>query len=120
MIDLNGDPPILQKYYSDPPVMTPNGGSYWNGKLLWGASGSNRPTHGTPQEIGLRIVDPSTNKPRTLLNNYFGLYFNTVDDVAVHPETGDIWFTGPRELFDFLIYVLLHLLSALRGQHRSD
>jgi sugar lactone lactonase YvrE len=41
-------------------------------------------------------LDPETNKSVTLVNNYFGYYFNTIDDLAVHPRTGDIWFTDPR------------------------
>jgi sugar lactone lactonase YvrE len=44
----------------------------------------------------LRTLDPETNKTVTLLNNYYGYYFNTVDDLAVHGKTGDIWFTDPR------------------------
>lgn len=105
MVDLNQDPPTLNKYYSDPPVMTPNAGRYCNGKLIWGASGANRPMNGTPQEIGLRSVDPETNQSKTLMNNYFGFYFNTIDDLAVHPQTGDIWFTDPRELFNSFCYL---------------
>lgn len=98
MVDLNVDPPTLKKYYSDPPVMTPNGGRYMNGMLLWGASGANRRMGGMSQEIGLRVVNLENNQSKTLINNYFGYYFNTIDDLAVHPQTGDIWFTDPREL----------------------
>jgi sugar lactone lactonase YvrE len=36
-----------------------------------------------------------TNKTVTLLNNYFGYYFNTVDDLFVH-DNGDIFFTDPQ------------------------
>jgi sugar lactone lactonase YvrE len=45
--------------------------------------------------VGFRTMDPATNKTTTLLNNYFGSYFNTIDDLSVHPKTGDIWFTDP-------------------------
>ena len=40
------------------------------------------------------VLDPETNKTEYLLNNYFGFYFNTMDDLFVHPN-GDIWFTDP-------------------------
>ena len=43
-----------------------------------------------------------TNKSETLLNNYFGYYLNTVDDLVVDAK-GDVWFTDLREwLFSFL------------------
>ncbi|BCR86996.1 SMP-30/gluconolactonase/LRE family protein [Aspergillus chevalieri] len=95
VVDLNQEPPKLSEYLSNPPVYAPNGGTFHNGKIVWGASGGNRSIGGSEQRLGLRTVDPKTNKSTTLVNNYFGYYFNTIDDVAVHPNTGDIWFTDP-------------------------
>ncbi|KAL4896371.1 lactonohydrolase [Aspergillus ambiguus] len=95
VVDLNKEPPTLSEYLSDPPVYAPNGGTFHNGKIIWGASGGNRSIGGGEQRVGLRILDPETNKSTSLVNNYFGYYFNTIDDVAVHPKTGDIWFTDP-------------------------
>lgn len=95
VIDLNADPPSLSEYLSDPPVYAPNGGTFHNGLIYWGASGGNDSIGGTEQRVGVRTVDPETNKSTTLLNNYFGFYFNTVDDLVVSPN-GDIWFTDPR------------------------
>ncbi|KAI4104120.1 MAG: hypothetical protein LQ339_003973 [Xanthoria mediterranea] len=94
VVDLNQEPPTLSEYLSDPPVYAPNGGTFHNGLIYWGASGGNNSIGGTEQRVGLRTLDPSTNKSTTILNNYFGYYFNTVDDLFVHPN-GDIWFTDP-------------------------
>lgn len=96
VVDLNQDPPTLSEFLSDPPVYAPNGGTFYNGRVIWGASGGNRSIGGTEQRPGLRTLDPETNKSVILLNNYYGYYFNTVDDLAVHGKTGDIWFTDPR------------------------
>ncbi|KAL8637450.1 MAG: hypothetical protein Q9226_009121 [Calogaya cf. arnoldii] len=94
VVDLNQDPPTLSEYLSDPPVYAPNGGTFHNGLIYWGASGGNNSIGGMEQRVGLRTLDPLTNKSTTILNNYFGYYFNTVDDLFVHPN-GDIWFTDP-------------------------
>ncbi|KAI4112939.1 MAG: hypothetical protein LQ345_005994 [Seirophora villosa] len=95
VVDLNQNPPTLSEFLSDPPVYAPNGGTFSNGLIYWGASGGNRSIGGLEQRPGLRTLDPSTNKTATILNNYFGYYFSTVDDLFVHPRTGDIWFTDP-------------------------
>lgn len=96
VVDLNQDPPTLSEFLSDPPVYAPNGGTFHNGKIIWGASGGNRSVGGGEQRVSLRTLDPETNKTTHLVNNYYGFYFNTIDDLAVHPRTGDIWFTDPR------------------------
>lgn len=96
VIDLNQNPPTLSEFLSDPPVYAPNGGTFHNGLVYWGASGGNSSIGGTEQRTGIRTLDPATNKTTTLLNNYFGGYFNTVDDLFVH-SNGDVWFTDPRK-----------------------
>jgi gluconolactonase len=42
---------------------------------------------------GLVSVDPVTNKSTTVLNNFLGRNFSSVNDVRQHPVTGDLWFT---------------------------
>lgn len=66
-----------------------------------GASGGNDSIGGTEQRAGIRTLDPYTNKTTTLLNNYFGWYFNTVDDLFVDSH-GDVWFTDPGTASSFL------------------
>lgn len=87
VVDLNRDSPTLSEYLSDPPVYAPNGDTFYNGLIYWGtcvtchrlevladhlaaASGGNRSIGGTEQRIGVRTLDPLTNKTTTLLNNY--------------------------------------------------
>ncbi|KAK6408899.1 hypothetical protein LTR95_018375 [Oleoguttula sp. CCFEE 5521] len=94
VVDLNQDPPTLSEYLSDPPVYAPNGGTFYNSLIYWAASGGNNSIGGTEQRSGIRTLDPLTNKTVTLLNNYYGYYFTTVDDLAVD-STGAIWFTDP-------------------------
>ncbi|KAE8393924.1 hypothetical protein BDV23DRAFT_169828 [Aspergillus alliaceus] len=75
VMDLNKGPPILSEYLSDPPVYAPNGCS-------------NRSIRGGEQRVSLRTLDPETNKSVTLVNNYFGYYFNTIDDLVFNAPTG--------------------------------
>ena len=63
---------------------------------MTGASGGNDFIGGIEQRPGIITLDPLTNKTVTLLNNYFGYYFNTVDDLFVDAR-GDVWFTDPRK-----------------------
>lgn len=104
MVDLNNDPPTLSQFLASPPVYTPNGGTaYANGtKILFGASGVNASIGDPPiaHEVSLTILDPETNASTVILNNYFGIPFNTIDDLCIHPFTGDVFFTDP----DFSYY----------------
>lgn len=59
-------------------------------------SGGNDSIGGIEERPGIATLDPTTNKTVTLLNNYFGHYFNTVDDLFVD-DKGDVWFTDPRK-----------------------
>ncbi|GAB7348283.1 hypothetical protein MBLNU459_g6264t1 [Dothideomycetes sp. NU459] len=95
VVDLNQDPPTLSEFLSDPPVYAPNGGTFHNGLIYWGASGGNDSIGGGEQRPGIRTLDPTTNKTVSLLNNYYGFYFNTVDDLFVDSR-GDVWFTDPQ------------------------
>jgi hypothetical protein len=36
IVDLNNDPPTLSTFISDPPVYAPNGGTFHDGKVVWG------------------------------------------------------------------------------------
>ncbi|KAK3710086.1 hypothetical protein LTR37_010517 [Vermiconidia calcicola] len=112
VVDLNQDPPTLSEYFSDPPVYAPNGGTFYNGLIYWGASGGNRSIGGIEQVPGIQTLDPHTNKTKTLLNNYYGLYFNCVDDLIVD-KTGAIWFTDPQySWFNRLVETPPQLLTA--------
>ncbi|KAI9748252.1 MAG: hypothetical protein M4579_007276 [Chaenotheca gracillima] len=94
VIDLNQSPPSLSEFLPDPPIYAPNGGTIHNGLVYFGVSGGNKSIGGMESRPGIATFDPATNKTKTLLNNYFGYYFNTIDDVAVD-SNGIIWFTDP-------------------------
>jgi sugar lactone lactonase YvrE len=96
VINLNDRPPSLSEYLPDPPVYAPNGGTFRNGLIIFGASGGNNSLGGVEQRVSIRTVDPATNESTVLLNNYFGFYFNNIDDLAVHPTSKDIFFTDPN------------------------
>lgn len=95
VIDLNADPPTISEYLSNPPVYAPNGGTFYNGLIYWGASGGNNSIGGTEQRPGIRTLDPHTNETVVLLNNYYGYYWNCVNDLVVD-KYGAIWFTDPQ------------------------
>ncbi|KAG2167825.1 hypothetical protein JADG_007564 [Aureobasidium aubasidani] len=84
VVDLDQDPPTLSEFGSDPPVHAPNGG----------AGGGNNSIGGTEQRPGIIVLDPTSNKTTIFLNNYFGFYFNGLDNLFVDSH-GDIWFTDP-------------------------
>lgn len=94
VVNLDVEPPTIEDFIPDPPVYAPNGGTYHNGLVYWAASGGNESIGGGEQRVGIRTMDPKTNKTTTILNNYFGYYFTTIDDLFVDYK-GDIWFTDP-------------------------
>lgn len=44
----------------------------------------------------LIAIDPATNESTTLLNNFYGRNFSSINDVVQHPYTSDLWFTDAR------------------------
>ncbi|THY73114.1 hypothetical protein D6C93_10464, partial [Aureobasidium pullulans] len=72
---------LEQGFESDPPVYAPNGGLIYWGKFCISI-------------LERLVLDPTSNKTTTLLNNYFGFYFNGLDDLFVDSH-GDIWFADP-------------------------
>jgi gluconolactonase len=70
-------------------VVMGNGGINYEGGILFCAQGSKS------SRSGLVHMDPTPPfKTRTLLDNFHGLAFNSMNDVVVHTD-GGIWFTDP-------------------------
>lgn len=78
----------LQEHHFED-VKNPNGGCCYDGKILFCSQGDLT----TPS--ALVLVDPLTSKPEVLLNNFHGRQFNSINDVVVHHQTNEIWFTDP-------------------------
>lgn len=95
VVDLSVNPPKLEYLTADPPLYACTGGSYRAGLIYLACAGGN--TTGTDEfRPGIYTLDPSTGKSNVLLNNYFGYYFNSVDDMTIQ-SNGDIWFTDDCE-----------------------
>ena len=92
LVNLNHSPPILSNYTPTPPVSGINGGRYYKGLVYWAVSGSKPFDDGTQEEPRIIALDPKTKKVVTVLNNYFGTYFNSPNDLVIDSR-GDIFFT---------------------------
>ena len=72
-----------------PAAVNANGACNYQDKVLFCCQGDLT----TPS--ALVLFDPVASTSEVLLNNFHGREFNSVNDVVVHHETGDIWFTDP-------------------------
>ena len=73
--NLNTD--VIAQVNTTPPVINPNGGYYYNGSV-WMATYPNNQTY----RGGVVAVNVNTLQATTVVNSYYGLPFNGVDDVA--------------------------------------
>ncbi|KAF7194562.1 Gluconolactonase [Pseudocercospora fuligena] len=95
VIDLNHSPPTLSEYTPNPPIYAANGGTFHDGLIYYATAGGNNTLPGGEQRPSIRTLDTITNQSRTLLNNYYGYYFNGPDDLFLDPKDGSVWFTDP-------------------------
>lgn len=81
---------------SAPQVINPNGATNYRGQILFAGEGM-----GADVPSALYAMNPREPYNTTvLLNNYFGRQFSSLNDVAVHPRSRDIYFTDT--LYGFL------------------
>ncbi|KAI5459010.1 evolved D-lactonohydrolase [Mariannaea sp. PMI_226] len=81
---------------SNPPVVNPNGATSYNGQLIFAGEGQ-----GSDTPSALYLMNPEAPYNTTvLLNNYFGRQFNSLNDLAINPQNGDLYFTDT--LYGFL------------------
>jgi gluconolactonase len=78
---------VLQHSY--PEARNANGGCCYKDQILLCAQGDY--THPS----ALVLVDPTTSTSQTILNNFHGRPFNSLNDVVVHHANDDLWFTDP-------------------------
>jgi sugar lactone lactonase YvrE len=94
VVDLDSEPPTLGPFSPKPAIFAPNGGTFHNGLIYWTCSGAFNDVDGAGERrISLNSIDPTTNESTVLINNYFGYYFNNMNDAVFHPTSGDIFFT---------------------------
>jgi hypothetical protein len=74
--------------HSFPSVKNGNGGCWYRDQVLFCAQGD------LTAPSALVLIDPSTSSSETLLNNFHGRPFNSLNDVVVHHGNDDLWFTG--------------------------
>ncbi|CRL24995.1 Six-bladed beta-propeller, TolB-like [Penicillium camemberti] len=66
-----------------------SGGTNYRGQIVFAGEGQ-----GDNEPPALWVMNPKSPFNATvILNNYFGRQFNSLNDVAIHPESKDIYFT---------------------------
>ena len=76
---------VTEDKFSD--VVTPNGACHYKDRVLYCCQGD----FNTPS--ALVLVDPRTKMSEVVLNNFYGRQFNSINDVVIHHERDEIWFT---------------------------
>ncbi|RVX69668.1 hypothetical protein B0A52_06732 [Exophiala mesophila] len=72
-----------------PPVINSNGATNYRGQILFTGEGQGDDT--PPSLFIMNPVEPYNTT--VLLNNFFGRQFNSLNDVAINPRNGDVYFT---------------------------
>lgn len=96
IIDLADDYSITSTRYSG--LAEPNGAtSYYPPDTQSNGSTPSRVLYADEGDFhnysALVSVDPATGKAETILNNFLGRNFSSINDIRQHPVTGDLWFT---------------------------
>ncbi|CAK7217699.1 hypothetical protein SBRCBS47491_003259 [Sporothrix bragantina] len=74
---------------STPQIINPNGGTNFRGQIIFAGEGM-----GDDIPSALYVMNPLPPYNTTVLvNNYFGRQFSSLNDVAVHPRSHDVYFT---------------------------
>ncbi|KAJ2994099.1 hypothetical protein NUW58_g1647 [Xylaria curta] len=92
VIDLNQNPPTLSERVANPPIYAGTGGRFYKGLIYFSTIGGNSSLEGHSFRPGVYTLDPRTGKSNVIVNNYYGYYFNGVDDLEID-DHGQIWFT---------------------------
>ncbi|OJD32190.1 lactonohydrolase [Diplodia corticola] len=92
VVDLDVDPPRLVEKTASPPIYGATGGRYRDGLLYFSTVGGAEDIDGRSYRPGIYTLNATTGESRTLLNNYYGYYFNGADDFDFDRH-GNIWFT---------------------------
>ncbi|KAI0621142.1 Lactonase [Pyrenophora tritici-repentis] len=81
--------PVTVVPTQNPQIINPNGATNYKGNLIFAGEGQ-----GDNVPSALYVMNPlPPYNTTTLLNNYFGRQFNSLNDLTVHPKNGDLYFT---------------------------
>lgn len=95
VIDLSNEDKGVHRKAANPPLYSPVGGIYRNGLFYFCVGGSSDKVpgpDGTVARPGVYTLNATSGESKVLLNNYFGYWFSTCNDIAMDGE-GNIWFT---------------------------
>jgi len=81
--------PVTVVDTSTPQVINPNGGTNYKGNIIFAGEGQG---DNVPSALYMMNPLPPYNTT-TLVNNYFGRQFNSLNDLVVNPTNGDLYFT---------------------------
>ncbi|KAJ4985352.1 evolved d-pantonohydrolase [Stagonosporopsis vannaccii] len=88
--------PVTIVNTTNPQVINPNGGTNYKGNIIFAGEGQ-----GDTVPSALYVMNPEAPyNTTTLINNYFGRQFNSLNDLVVSPKNGDLYFTDT--LYGFL------------------
>ncbi|ROW06592.1 hypothetical protein VMCG_04274 [Cytospora schulzeri] len=73
---------------SNPAVVNPNGAANYRGQIIYTAEGAG--PHNTSNLVVMNPVEPYNTT--VVVNNFFGRQFSSLNDVAIHPGNGDVYF----------------------------
>ena len=96
VVNLSATPPTLSEKLADPPIYAGTGGRYQNGEIIYATISGDGSLEGHSFRPGLYALNVKSGKSRTLLNNYYGYYFNSLDDMDIDAD-GQIWCTNNGE-----------------------
>ncbi|KZF20966.1 putative gluconolactonase precursor [Xylona heveae TC161] len=92
VVDLTNDPPTLSQRMAQPPIYAGAGARYRDGLIYYATLGGSEKLGSMPIRPGIYTLNISSGHSTALLNNYYGYFFNSVDDLDISPA-GDVWFT---------------------------
>jgi len=81
--------PVTVVDTANPQVINPNGGTNYKGNIIFAGEGQG---DNVPSALYMMNPLPPYNTT-TLVNNYFGRQFNSLNDLVVNPTNGDLYFT---------------------------
>ncbi|KAL9129880.1 MAG: hypothetical protein Q9217_001780 [Psora testacea] len=95
VVDLNTEPPTFNAtYLPNPPVYAAAGGAYHQALVYAGTCEATEDASLVGESRGgLKMIDPKNDTSWTILNNNIGIKVGCVDNLVVHTNTGQTFFT---------------------------